>query len=693
MTPSEPDIVEALDSPFGGLGQPDADDGSARLPRAVVHGAGVARIATLPALLDDVTLCRPGAPEPPDLVLAWGRKPSAEAAARWASSRGLPVRYLEDGFLRSLGLGNEDPPLSVVVDDTGIYYDASTPSRLERLVKRAGTPADSARARAVSAQWRETRVSKYNHAREQGQALRPGDVLVADQTFGDASIRHGLADANSFQRMLVAALDEHPTARIVAKVHPDVIAGRKRGHFDRLTAGEAARVTLLATSAHPAGLLEQAGAVYTVTSQLGFEALLWGCPVRVFGMPFYAGWSLTADDLPAPSRRTPATLEALVNAALVRYPRYVHPETGLRCEVEDLLGWMGLQRRQQERFPPVVQAIGFSRWKKPIVRAFFGGSEVRFVRGPRHVPPLATVAVWGRRDVGDLPADTRVVRLEDGFLRSVGLGADLVRPMSWVMDSRSLYYDANRGSDLEHLLQTTLFDAQLLVRAGEIRQHILKLGLTKYNVGSTPWVRPAGTRPVVLVPGQVESDAALALGSPVVRTNLALLKAARALRPDAYLVYKPHPDVVAQLRRRGAHEDQANQHCDEIVIDAPIDALLRQVDEVHVMTSLAGFEALLRGRAVVVHGCPFYAGWGLTTDLQAMPRRDRRLTLDELVAAVLILYPTYVSRVTNRFTTPERTLAELAEWREREGPTRATWTRQAWRGLLRWGRSLTGGPR
>ena len=76
-----------------------------------------------------------------------------------------------------------------------------------------------------------------------------------------------------------------------------------------------------------------------------------------------------------------------------------------------------------------------------------------------------------------------------------------------------------------------------------------------------------------------------------------------------------------------------------------------------------------------------------------MPRRDRRLTLDELVAAVLILYPTYVSRVTNRFTTPERTLAELAEWREREGPTRATWTRQAWRGLLRWGRSLTGGPR
>ncbi len=67
-------------------------------------------------------------------------------------------------------------------------------------------------------------------------------------------------------------------------------------------------------------------------------------------------------------------------------------------------------------------------------------------------------------------------------------------------------------------------------------------------------------------------------------------------------------------------------------------ALLSEIDELHTLTSLAGFEALLRGRRVVVYGRPFYAGWGLTTDL-AQIDRGRRLTLEELVAGALILYP------------------------------------------------------
>ena len=57
-----------------------------------------------------------------------------------------------------------------------------------------------------------------------------------------------------------------------------------------------------------------------------------------------------------------------------------------------------------------------------------------------------------------------------------------------------------------------------------------------------------------------------------------------------------HPDVVAKLRSPGSDEHQAAQHCDEVLPHARMDTLLRQVDTVHVMTSLAGFEALLRGR-------------------------------------------------------------------------------------------------
>ncbi|HSI58648.1 MAG TPA: capsular polysaccharide biosynthesis protein, partial [Ideonella sp.] len=569
----------------------------------------------------------------------------------------------------------------------GIYYDASRPSRLEALVQQPLSEAQARRAWALMGQWRGARASKYNHAREVPGLARDGDVLVVDQTYGDASIAFGAAGPGRFQRMLEAALDEHPHARILLKVHPDVIAGRKRGHFAALPPGAARRVQWLATNAHPPGLLERVSAVYTVTSQMGFEALLWGRPVHCFGLPFYAGWGLTSDDQPAPSRRGSATLAALAHAALIAYPRYAHPETRARCEVEELLDWVALQRRQRERFPPLVAAVGFSAWKRPFVQAFFAGSEVRF-QGPRKpVPEGAALALWGRRE---LPpgaqglAPERLVRLEDGFLRSVGLGAELVRPLSWVMDRSGLYYDAATPSDLEKLLQSAHFPPALCERALALRERILALGLTKYNVGHAAWQRPPGSRRVLLVVGQVESDAAVKHGAPGLRTNIGLLRAVREGHPQAYLVYKPHPDVVARLREQGENEGGARQWCDELVSDAPMDAMLRQVDEVHVLTSLTGFEALLRGKPVVTWGCPFYAGWGLTTDRQPMPWRQRRLPLDALVAAVLILYPTYVSRASGHFTTPERALEELQAWRAEAGTAPGSLGGRAWREAKRW---------
>jgi capsular polysaccharide export protein len=85
------------------------------------------------------------------------------------------------------------------------------------------------------------------------------------------------------------------------------------------------------------------------------------------------------------------------------------------------------------------------------------------------------------------------------------------------------------------------------------------------------------------------------------------------------------------------------------------------VDAVHVLTSLAGFEALLRGRAVTCHGTPFYAGWGLTRDLAPVPaRRGRALTLDALVAGVLILYPRYLDPVSGLPCPPEVLVERMA---------------------------------
>ena len=631
-------------------------------------------------------------------VAGWGRKPTSLPARRYAARHGLPYLAVEDGFLRSVGLGSQEPPLSVVVDELGIYYDATRPSRLETLITRPLSGDETKRTCELIAAWRAGRVSKYNHLREYDGALPQRYVLVVDQTFGDAAIEFGLAKPESFQRMLQAALDEYPDCTVLVKVHPDVFAGKKRGYFDVAALAAIPRMQVLAVDAHPVRLIEMAQAVYVVTSQMGFEALLWGRPVRTFGMPFYAGWGLTHDELDAPSRRSPATLEQLAYAALIAYPRYVDPETGERCEAETLLAHIALQRRMRNRFPAIVHAAGFSPYKKPIVRDYLQGSEVRFERRPQDVPPGGVLALWGRQ--APVGHDVRLLQLEDGFLRSVGLGADLIRPVSWVMDGRGMYFDATLPSDLEVLLQNEVFDEVLCARAKLLRERIVAAGLTKYNVGAAHWQRPmthphpsplpegeGGELRVILVPGQVETDASIAYGAPGIRRNIDLLRAVREANPAAYVLYKPHPDVLAKLRAQGKGEAEAMRWCDEVVTDAAMGELLQQVDAVHVLTSLAGFEALLRGKAVTCYGQPFYAGWGLTVDMIPLARRSRRLALDELVAAALILYPVYLSRVTSRYTSPERVLDELQSWRAGDAGLRG------WNLAYRWFRSAFMGTR
>jgi capsular polysaccharide export protein len=314
----------------------------------------------------------------------------------------------------------------------------------------------------------------------------------------------------------------------------------------------------------------------------------------------------------------------------------------------------------------VVYAVGFSRWKHATVRAALQPAQVAFVEHAADVPPHSLCAAWGRKEIpGRLAPDVRVIRIEDGFLRSVGLGADLIRPLSVVVDRRGIYYDATAPSDLEELLGSTQFTPALLQRARALRERLVATRLTKYNVGSTPWVRPAALARVLLVPGQVESDASLRLGAPGIRTNLELLQAVRRANPGAFVIYKPHPDVLAGLRAAGDGESRAHEWCDLKLTDVAMGDLLCQVDELHAITSLAGFEALLRGLPVRCYGQPFYAGWGLTSDVHPIARRTRRLTLDELIAGALILYPTYLSRSSGRIISVESALEELLDWRER----------------------------
>lgn len=647
-----------------------------RCPGLLVPSKGAQGIPTLAALLPEYRIL-PGDGDQlasASAVLAWGRKPSAERAALLARNAGLPVITVEDGFIRSVGTGDVDPPLSLVVDDLGIYYDSSCPSRLETLIAAPLSEAQSERARKLKALWCKERVSKYNAARCGGFQCNETAVLVADQTLGDASLQG--AGPEHFAAMLEAAKREYPLARILLKVHPEVASGRKKGHFDLDAMRRDPRVRVLDRDVHPADLLPSVKAVYVMTSQIGFDALLWGVQVHTYGMPFYAGWGLTVDACPPPARRGLATLDQLAYATLVAYTRYVDPETGKPCEPETLISWMGLQRRMRSRFPRHLKAVGFSRWKRPLVHDFMWGSQVTIVDDIASVEPRSPVLSWGRKSDAALAAqgvdEHDVIRIEDGFLRSVGLGAGKTRPLSWVVDGLGIYYDATRPSRLEHLLAHEGFTDAIRTRAADLRNAICRAGITKYNLPGTCWQRPADAERVLLVTGQVEDDASIRYGAFRIHRNLDLLKAVREANPGAWIVYKPHPEVVAGTRKGQGDLGATQAWCNEIITDVPFHTLLDLVDEVHVLTSQSGFEALLRGIPVTTYGQPFYAGWGLTRDLgisdTVRARRNRTLTLDELVAGTLIMYPTYVSLVTQRFTTPERTLYELQHWNALQAP-------------------------
>lgn len=614
-------------------------------------------------------------------IAGWGFRPSTSRPRALAAKHGIPFIGLEDGFLRSYGTGRDHPTLSIVVDTEGIYYAAGQPSTLETLLASdqdllSGVGANYAKARERIVQ---EGLSKYNLAPDADPACfsHPGPrVLIVDQTVGDASVEYGSASTESFSAMLAAARTENPDATIYIKTHPEVSRGTKRGFLSSVN--EDSRTVMLREPASPASVLRHMDRVYVVTSHMGFEALLHSVPVTCFGVPWYAGWGATDDRVPCLRRTRARSVNELFAGAYLHYSRYLNPETHERGTIFDVIDWLSLQRRRYRRITGRTISIGYRRWKAENVKVFLGHPHrpVHFVPNVQAAAKLTPkqedrLVVWGASPSAAVTAlasrsGATLLRMEDGFVRSIGLGSDFVPPHSLVTDAHGLYFDARQPSDLEQLLNTYPFTDEDRRRARVVRDLIVTNGLTKYNIEATeePSWRNAGER-IVLVPGQVEDDASIKFGCTLTRDNLALLQATRRACPDAFIVYKPHPDVMVRNRAGRVHREDALRYADAIETTVSIVGCIEAADELHTMTSLSGFDALLRGKRVVVHGKPFYAGWGLTEDHEMPSRRHRTLTLDELVAGAILHYPLYWDWTFNGFTTAEAAIRQLAGKRQR----------------------------
>ena len=703
--------------------------------------------------------------ETPEAFIGWGHKKSYRRAKKTADHQNLTALSIEDGFLRSLDSGTSSRHgLSVIVDDVGIYFDLTHSSRLEQIIVARAKECsnsdskifDKKHAQQLITRICEEKLSKYNAvmscpsldklvAEASVNYLKEhwskSHVLLIDQVAGDASIKGAGADKRQFKQMLKTACRNHPDAHIWIKAHP----AAKSGYLTDLKLPK--NVRLLTEALNPIALLAQVNHVYTVSSHMGFEALMLGKTVHCFGVNWYSGWGLT-DDSGAPKhllktvkqrrlafaetlstvedssntelsskqstkrlkitqrlsslRKKHAsiaanttlnvTLETLFYSAYIDYSHYVDPATKQACEIETAIAWLETNRYWQVRLQGHLTVYEFSRWKLPFVKAFVDLPRTTVFIKPRprlknllhpdhfRVNYQQPLLVWGlakrqqvqkqlqrklaKQQISDIPA---IHCMEDGFIRSNGLGATLLAPLSVVIDKQGIYYDATQPSDLETLLRSCEdLTSKQSARVKVLRDKLLTQRVSKYNVGAEvssdnkqgaisakmQWMQDAkrSGKPRLLIVGQVEDDLSVQYCGSDIKTNRGLIERVRRDNPNAYLIYKPHPDVEAGLRA-GKVEAGCLQQVQAVAYDTAMPDCLACVDEVHTISSLTGFEALLRGLKVTCYGLPFYAGWGLTTDIDAnqSPKaeylqrrtRDTALSLEQLLHCALIRYPLY----------------------------------------------------
>ena len=663
-------------------------------------------------------------------VLAWGKKPSRSKAVSFADTHSLPLITVEDGFLRSLGSGIHSVGASFIKDDLGVYFDLTTPNRLQELIAdcMAQWSDDKERhAQRLINKIITHQLSKYNQTiiAPDLSALANNDkphIIIIDQVANDASITGAGATADSFFAMLAHAKERYSNANIWIKAHP---AGK--GYF---TPKDIPKPFYLDAPCNPIALISQACAVYTVSSHMGFEALMLGKAVHNFGVNWYAGFGLTDDDfvknMPIYQNLirhhqqlniTQPSLSQLFYASYVLYSHYANPATGQACDIETLMNYLTDNRNWQNRLGSKLFVYDFSRWKIPFVCGFLGFDKVNLTVKPKTkwwfflpyginekrakradskvfnaLSNTTDYVVWGQKSkrlLKDKLAKRGMINpviwcMEDGFIRSYGLGATLIAPLSVVMDDVGIYFDATAPSRLEQILNTICLTDDQRQRAKGLHELFLTKRMSKYNLSTKnhDFIRQINAlqsnRPIHLVVGQVEDDASVQTCTSVIKKNSELLARVRADFAHDVIIYKPHPDVEAGLRPGKAD----NHHmADVIAHDIAIPDCLDVCDVVHTISSLTGFEALLRGKSVVCYGLPFYAGFGLTDDvieanntskINALGRRTRPnlppLTLEELIYATLIDYPMYHLPHKIGLATPEQVIAHLHDQRHTAPP-------------------------
>lgn len=254
--------------------------------------------------------------------------------------------WVEDGFIRSIALGsNRVLPASLNFDNKTCYFNAKQESDLEHLLSNYDFDSDTVlmeRAQRLKERLLKNNISKYNHAETVNIESIYGEktkkrVLVIGQVEDDASIIYGCSAPYNNNDLVRIAAYENPNAQIIYKPHPDVLHKKRQELSNPEEVADICQI--LRVDVPLAQSFATIDHVYTISSQSGFEALLRDIKVTTLGCPFYANWGCTDNRQENHRRTRKLTVNQILAAAYILYPRYYHPLYKRETTIEDILDY------------------------------------------------------------------------------------------------------------------------------------------------------------------------------------------------------------------------------------------------------------------------------------------------------------------------------------------------------------------
>lgn len=230
---------------------------------------------------------------------------------------------------------------SIILGGESSYYDARTESMIEM---HLNSKAKTDKNKISLAESAIRNIKKLKITKNPGYVYSEDDtgfgdniVVVIDQDKSDPRIEASFASAATFEQMLDEAVRDNPDTDIV--IFKDGKSDNTHITQDVISKYNV-NISIADSSLHPHKLFGISKKTYTVSSDLGMEALLYNNDVHCFGVTFYSNWGETKDKLQAERRTRSRNITDIFFAAYIRFSRYCAPGMENSCNINKAIKYI-----------------------------------------------------------------------------------------------------------------------------------------------------------------------------------------------------------------------------------------------------------------------------------------------------------------------------------------------------------------